>query len=142
MDARTEVSGGSSRRLSGPEVLERARRRSHSAEYKLQVLQQADACKNSGEIGALLRREGLYSSHLASWRRQRREGSLQALSNRRGRKSKSPEQLEAEKLRRENAQLRRRLERAEFLIEIQKKASEILGMKLPEIPSDDEDESD
>jgi transposase-like protein len=123
-------------------VSERAKRRSHSAAYKLQVLVQAEACKNSGEVGALLRREGLYSSHLATWRRQRREGSLEALSGKRGRKAKSPEELETERLRRENAKLRRRLERAEFLIEIQKKASEILGMKLPEMPSGDEEEPD
>lgn len=126
----------------GPEVSERTKRRSHSAAYKVQILEQADACKTPSEVGALLRREGLYSSHLSVWRKQRHDSTLQALSGKRGRRAKSPEELETERLRRENAKLRRRLERAEFLIAVQKKASEILGVTFPPMPSDDEEEPD
>ena len=81
-----------------PEVPERAKRRRFSAEYKLRILQEADRC-GSGDLGALLRREGLYSSHLVTWRRQRDEGALSALSKKRGRKAKrSPEEIEIERL--------------------------------------------
>src|SRR5690606_30919917 len=105
------------------------------------VLKEADACTSSGEVGALLRREGLYSSHLALWRKQSREGTLRALSSKRGRKEKSAAEIEAARLRREVATLRRRLERAEFLLGVQKKASEILGLEFPPIPpEEDEDE--
>lgn len=115
------------------EVSEKARRRRFSAEYKLRVLQEADACRESGEIGALLRREGLYSSHLAKWRRQRDEGTLQGLAPRkRGRKSqlKNPLTKRLIELERENARLQRRLKQAEIIIDVQKKVSQILGIPL------------
>lgn len=130
-------SGGS---VPTPEVREKARRRKFSASFKSRILKEADACSSSGDVGALLRREGLYSSHLTLWRKQRREGTLQALGNKRGRKGKSAAEIDAARLRRENAKLRRRLERAEFLIEIQKKASAILGIDLPPIPPEEDDE--
>ena len=115
-----------------PEVPERARRRYFSAQYKLRVLEEADACRAPGEVGALLRREGLYSSQLTAWRRARREGSLQALSKPRGLQGRrrDPVASENERLRKENARLRRRLEQAQAILEIQKKASEILGIPL------------
>lgn len=114
-----------------PEVDARPKRRNFSASYKLQILQQADACKEPGEVGALLRREGLYSSHLVDWRRQRDEGALLSLAKKRGRKTtKTPLSEENERLRRENARLRERLEQAETIIEVQKKISEILGIPL------------
>src|SRR5438552_16124286 len=90
-----------------PEVPQKARRRQFSAAYKLRIVREADACGQDGELGALLRREGLYSSHLASWRRQRDEGSLASLApRRRGRPAVSAAAAEAARLRRENEQLR------------------------------------
>jgi transposase len=106
-----------------PERLERARRRQFTVGYKLRILSAADAARTTGEIGALLRREGLYSSHLAAWRRQREEGILHALSpRRRGRPTSSPEQREVARLGQENERLGQRLAAAEAVIEIQKKA--------------------
>jgi transposase-like protein len=113
-----------------PELMESPRRRRFSAEYKLRVLREADACTKAGEVGALLRREGLYSSHLSEWRKQRDEGALAALERERGRKKPNP--LESE-----NAKLRRRLERAEAelakarkVIEVQGNVSALLGELL------------
>jgi transposase len=109
----------------------KAQRRQFSAEYKRQILQEAEACTTPGEVGALLRREGLYSSHLASWRRQRERGELQGLTpTRRGRKA-NPEAAELERLRRENAKLRERLAQADTIIDVQKKVSQLLGVPLP-----------
>jgi len=122
-----------------PEVPERPQRRRFSAEFKLAILREADACTEPGQIGALLRREGLYSSHLVDWRRQREAGTLEALSGRRGRKPANPLAKEVTQLRRENEHLGRRLEQAERIIEIQGKVSELLG--IPLIPASDEDES-
>ena len=113
-----------------PELVERAKRRRFSAEYKLRVLREVEACTRPGEIGALLRREGLYSSLLSEWRKQRDTGSLTALSRPRG--PKPPHPLEAE-----NAKLRRRLERSEGelskarrVIEVQGNVSALLGELL------------
>jgi transposase-like protein len=115
-----------------PERLERARRRQFTVGYKLRILTEADAARTSGETGALLRREGLYSSHLAAWRRQREEGILHALApRRRGRPTSSPEQRELAQLRLENERLGLRLTAAEAVIEIQKKVSLLLGLAEP-----------
>jgi transposase len=117
-----------------PEVAERAARRRFTAEYKLGVLRQADACAGTGELGALLRREGLYSSHLTTWRRQREQGSLAALSpKKRGRPGVPPSPLarRVAELERENARLSQRLQQAETIIAVQKKLSEALGISLP-----------
>jgi transposase len=112
-----------------PERLERARRRQFTVGYKLRILTEADAARTTGEVGALLRREGLYSSHLAAWRRQREEGILHALTpRRRGRPTHSPEQRELVRLRQENERLGQRLAVAEAVIEIQKKVSVLLGL--------------
>jgi transposase-like protein len=119
-----------------PEVLATAKRRKFSASYKLEVLQQADACREPGQIGELLRREGLYSSHLSKWREQRDAGALRALGVKRGRKAK-PVDPDKKRLERENERLRRQLDQAEKIIEIQKKVSELLGVTLP---SDDNGE--
>ena len=121
-----------------PEVSERAARRRFTAEYKLRVLRQADACAGTGELGALLRREGLYSSHLTTWRRQREQGSLAALSpQKRGRPGVPPSPLarRVAELERENIRLTHRLQQAETIIAVQKKVSEILGIPLK--PGDD-----
>ena len=137
-----ERSGGTSNEAEppDPEVLERAKRRRFTAKYKLQVLEEADACREPGEIAALLRREGLYSSHLTDWRRARVEGALGALGKQRGPKGRRRDAVarENEQLRKENARLQQRLKQAEMILEIQKKASEILGIPLsrPEIGDD------
>ena len=117
-----------------PEVAERAARRRFTAEYKLGVLRQAEACAGTGELGALLRREGLYSSHLTTWRRQREQGSLAALTpKKRGRPAVPPSPLarRVAELERENARLSQRLQQAETIIAVQKKLSEALGLSRP-----------
>ena len=115
------------------EVPQRPVRRSFLAEYKLQILRQADACTQRGQVGQLLRREGLYSSHLTTWRAQRQQGTLDALApKKRGRKTRAndPALEKSRCLERENKQLRERLRQAEVIIDIQKKVAEILGIPL------------
>jgi transposase len=121
-----------------PEVVPKATRRQFSAAYKLRVLQQADACTQPGQIGALLRREGLYSSQLTKWRRLRARGQLQALTPQlRGPKALTdPLADELASLRRENARLQAQLTRAETIIDVQKKLSQLLGVSpAPEMPT-------
>jgi transposase len=116
-----------------PEVPEKAVRRRFTTEYKLNILLQADQCQNPGDIGALLRREGLYSSHLTTWRRQREAGILSGLQPKpRGRKPNliHPLQDVNAKLRKENVRLQQRLKKAELIIDIQKKISQMLGIPL------------
>jgi transposase-like protein len=113
-----------------PEVVEKASRRRFTAKYKLQVLEEADHCE-PGEIGALLRREGLYSSHLTTWRRQREAGALAALTPRkRGRRGRTVDAqgTRVVELEREVERLRQRLLQAETIIEVQKKVSLLLGI--------------
>jgi transposase len=117
-----------------PEVVVKAQRRRFTAEYKRRILQEADACTQPGEIGALLRREGLYSSHLNTWRRQRARGELQGLAPaKRGRKT-DPQAAEIVRLQRETERLTAQLARAELIIDVQKKVSQLLG--LPAMPND------
>jgi transposase-like protein len=113
-----------------PEVVPKARRRQFSAAYKLQIVEEADACTEPGEIGALLRREGLYSSHLTNWRRLRDAGKLQGGSKKRGRKA-DPKAAEIARLRQENERLSRELEKAGLIIDVQKKLAEVLGLTIP-----------
>src|SRR6266705_4504035 len=127
-------------RAGDPEVLAKATRRRFPAEYKQRILREADAARDAGEIGALLRREGLYSSHLVTWRRARERGELAGLSpKRRGRKVKAANPLakRVAELERDKRRLQRRLEQAELLLEIQKKASQLL--EIPLASRDDED---
>ena len=117
-----------------PEVVANAQRRSFTAEYKLRILAEADAATSQpGAIGALQRREGLYSSHLVTWRRERQAGILKGLTpHRRGPKSKhSPLEEENQKLRRENQRLIEELRKAEIVIDVQKKLGALLGWPLP-----------
>ncbi len=110
------------------EVVVKAVRRRFSAEYKLSILQEAEACLEVGEVGALLRREGLYSSHLTTWRKQREQGALQGLAPaKRGRKV-DPQAGEITRLKRENERLKSQLERAELIISVQKKVSQMLDL--------------
>jgi transposase-like protein len=106
-------------------------RRRFTAAYKLKILAEADQCAGRGELGALLRREGLYSSHLTTWRRQRDQGALDGLApKKRGRKArrKDPVTEENERLRRKNAQLEHQLRQAETIIDVQKKLCTMLGL--------------
>ena len=119
----------------GTEVSPKAKRRRFSAKYKGRILREAEACTERGEIGALLRREGLYSSHLAQWRQQAEMGELQALEpKKRGPVPKvaDPRDRRIIELERENARLERRAAQAEAIIEVQKKVSELLGIVLPD----------
>jgi transposase-like protein len=117
-----------------PEVVPDAKRRSFTAEYKRRILAEADAAAmQPGAIGALLRREGLYSSHLVTWRREREAGIVTGLTpHKRGPKSKrSPQEDEIQKLRRENQRLTEQLRKAEIVIDVQKKVGALLGWPLP-----------
>lgn len=122
------------------EVPVRTTRRSFSPKYKQRILSEADQCSATGEIGALLRREGLYSSHIASWRAAREKGALVGLSKKRGQtKTETPEAKELRLLKREHKRLQAKYRRAEKLLEIQKKVSEILGVDLNPSESDERD---
>jgi len=119
-----------------PEVVAKAKRRTFTAEYKQRILQEADgAAATPGGVGALLRREGLYSSHLVSWRRERSQGIQEALAPRkRGRKSQhNPLEEENQKLRRQNARLTEDLRKANIIIEVQKKVAALLGNPIPDV---------
>lgn len=127
-------------RLPESEVEAQPQRRRFSAAYKLQILEEADRCTGPGELGSLLRREGLYSSHLAAWRKARREGSLSSLSRKRGPKRKADgSRQELERLRKENLRLRKELDRAKTIISVQKKLSEMVGIELKDSESDETD---
>jgi transposase len=117
-----------------PEVVAGGKRRTFSAQYKLRILAEADAAAGqSGAIGALLRRDALFSSHLTSWRRERHEGILKGLTpNKRGPKSKrNPQEEELQLLRRQNQRLSEELRKAEIIIDVQKKVGALLGWPLP-----------
>jgi len=119
-------------RMPETEVVEKAKRRRYAAEYKLRILGEVDACQGPGEIGALLRREGLYSSLIYKWRVQRNRGSLEGLGvHKRGPKA-DVRAVEFARLKRENERLRKRLERAELIIDVQKKVAQMLGVALEE----------
>lgn len=129
-----------------PEVVGKAKRRAFSAAYKQRILEEADACTEPGEIGALLRREGLYSSHLSAWRSKRRMKGLSGLEpKKRGPKAKvvTPEsrriaelEKKTRRLEREKGWLEAKLKRADLMLEIQKKTSELLGISLEDLTSD------
>ena len=120
------TTGGRGGPAPDPELVEGARRRRFTAEYKLRVLREADGCTKPGEIGALLRREGLYSSLLSTWRKQRDEGALHALEKRRGRKKSHPLQAENEKLRQRAKRAEAELTKARRVIEVQGNVSALL----------------
>ena len=142
-----ERSGGAPSRGSDdgrpdPEVQGRAKRRRFSSEYKLKIVREAAACRESGQIGALLRREGLYASMLADWRRQFERGGKHALqSKQRGPKAKEKNPLAGRvaELERDKRKLERRLAEAEAVIDFQKKVHELLGIPLKRRDSDESD---
>ncbi len=119
---------------SGTEVSEKAKRRRYSAEFKARILREAEACTAPGELGAMLRREGLYSSHLAAWRAQAKSGQTTGLEpKRRGPTARVVDARDKQivELQREVTKATRRAERAEALVELQKKLSQLLGIALP-----------
>jgi transposase len=110
------------------EVEARAQRRSFTAEYKRRILREADRCTKPGELGALVRREGLYFSHVRDWRAARERGELEALRpKKRGPKPVAPDARDKKIVERENVRLSKRAERAEALVELQKKVAGLLG---------------
>jgi len=109
-----------------PELVERPRRRTFTAAYKLKVLRETETCTKPGEIGALLRREGLYTSHLSAWRKQRDEGALKALSKPRGRPKPDPRDRGIERLRRRAERAEAELAKARKVIEVQGNVSALL----------------
>ena len=128
--------GAASASRPDPEVVAKAKRRTFTAEYKQRILQEADsAAATPGGVGALLRREGLYSSHLVTWRRERRAGVLEALKLRkRGpRSERNPLAEENQKLRRQVGQLTEKLRKAEIIIDVQKKVAALLGNPIPDV---------
>ena len=99
--------------------------------YKLRIVEEADRCTEPGEVGQLLRREGLYSSHLTTWRKAAHTGSLKALSKKRGRKpERNPLEEKVRKLERENTRLEKELEKAHLIIDVQGKVAGLLGLSL------------
>jgi transposase-like protein len=120
-----------------PEVEPRAKRRSFTGEYKAKILSECDAATEPGDIGRILRREGLYSSHLVEWRRLREAGGLASLKPKpagRPRKERNPMAVELERLQRENERLRDKVRKAEIIMEAQKKLSEVLGTPESDLP--------
>jgi transposase-like protein len=114
-----------------PEVTDRPKRRTFTAEYKLGILRELDACSKPGEKGAILRREGLYSSHVTDWRRLRQLGELQGLKPRktgRPRRKRNPLDGELTRLERENARLQEELRKARLIIDVQKKVASMLDL--------------
>lgn len=126
-------------RVPDPEVSAKAQRRRFSVEYRLRIVKQADTCKKPGELGALLRREGLYSSLLTNWRHQREQGAL--VSMRARKRGPTPRRIDPRvaQLEAENARLQRKLQQADTIITIQKKVAEILGIPLRPLVSDETD---
>ena len=138
----TEEGGAGAARLADPEVVATAKRRQFAASEKRRIVAAADACKKPGELGALLRREGIYSSMLSTWRKQIARANEAALSaRRRGPKPDParPQKLRIEKLEREKARLERELAQARLIIDVQKKVAALLGVPMPTQPRDDEE---
>ncbi len=114
-----------------PEVIDKPLRRRFAPSYKLRIVEEADRCTEFGEVGRLLRREGLYSSHLTTWRKAARSGSLKALSKKRGRKrERNPLEERVRKLERENTRLEKELQKAHLIIDVQGKVAGLLGLSL------------
>lgn len=131
------MNGHRSSEVPDPEVVSETKRRRFTAEYKQRILEEVDQGQEAGAIGAILRREGLYSSHLTTWRRQRIQGQLQGLGpKKRGRKP-DPQAAELARLQRENERLKARLHQAEMIIEVQKKVSQLLGLPPAETDGSD-----
>jgi transposase-like protein len=127
-----EPNGKVSEKMPKTEVVAKAKRRQYTAEYKLRILRELDGSQGIGETGALLRREGLYSSHLTSWRRQRERGELDGLAPQKRGPKPDPQAVELARLQCENERLRERLRKAELIIDVQKKVAQMLGAPIEE----------
>jgi transposase len=123
----TEEQNSKTEERTETEVVAKPKRRQHTVEYKLRVLRELDECSGKGEIGAILRREGLYSSLISKWREQREQGSLNGLGGQRRGPKVDPNAAELARLRRENKRLKEQLERAELIIDVQKKVAKLVG---------------
>ena len=119
------------------EVVTKAKRRHFTAAEKIRILREVDACQGTGEIGALLRREGIYSSYLTTWRRQRESRELEGLAPKKRGPKPNPEAIELAKLRREHERLKERMRQAELIIDVQKKVARMLGATLDAPDLDD-----
>jgi transposase len=119
------------------EVVAKAKRKRFTATEKLRILREVEACRGSGEVGALLRREGIYSSYLTTWRKQRELGELDGLSPHKRGPKPNPEAIELAKLRREHERLQERMRRAELIIDVQKKVARMLGETIESPELDD-----
>lgn len=134
----SENSNGSIKEaMPNTEVVAKAKRKRFTAAEKLRILREVEACRGSGEIGALLRREGIYSSYLTTWRKQRELGELDGLSPHKRGPKPNPEAIELAKLRREHERLQERMRRAELIIDVQKKVARMLGETIATPELDD-----
>ena len=133
LNGHANLNGSLKAEVADPEVVPRAKRRQFTAEYKRRILAEAEACSEPGEIGALLRREELYSSHLTRWRQQQTEEGLTGLSPQKWGRKADPQGEELVRLRQENERLRAQLEQAELIMDVQKKLSQLLGLKVNQI---------
>ena len=132
----SENSNGSVKEvMPNTEVVAKAKRKRFTAAEKLRILREVEACRGSGEIGALLRREGIYSSYLTTWRKQCELGELDGLAPHKRGPTPNPEAIELAKLRREHERLQERMRRAELIIDVQKKVARMLGetIETPEL---------
>lgn len=127
----TEEQNSKSEERTETEVVAKPKRRQHTAEYKLRILRELDECAGKGEVGAILRREGLYSSLISKWREQREQGSLNGLGGQRRGPRVDPNAAELARLQRENKRLKEKLERAELIIDVQKKVARLIGETPP-----------
>ena len=119
------------------EVVAKAQRRKYTAEYKQRILAEVADCKNAGEVGALLRREGLYSSLISKWRQRGQKGAVAGLATQKRGPKVDRQAVELARMQRENERLRERLRQAELIIEVQKKVSQLLGVTLATIDPDE-----
>lgn len=137
LNGHANLNGRLKAEVADPEVVARAKRRQFTVEYKGRILAEAEACNEPGEIGALLRREKLYASHLTRWRQQQAEEGLKGLSpQKRGRKA-DPQAEELARLQQENERLRAQLEQAELIMDVQKKLAQLLGLRVNQIGSEE-----
>jgi len=123
--------------LPNTEVVAKAKRRHFTAAEKIRILREVDACQGTGEIGALLRREGIYSSYLTTWRKQRESRELEGLAPKKRGPKPNPEAIELAKLRHEHERLKERMRQAELIIDVQKKVARMLGATLDAPDLDD-----
>jgi len=132
-----DTNGKVKEEMPNTEVVAKAKRKRFTAAEKLRILREVEACRGSGEIGALLRREGIYSSYLTTWRKQRELGELDGLSPHKRGPKPNPEAIELAKLRREHERLQERMRRAELIIDVQKKVARMLGETIESPELDD-----